>query len=59
MVPVVQKKVYMTPEGTYLKEQELAQWTPEEGPDGNAITQAVAKWRQWSYYKLRYQNLPS
>lgn len=56
-VPVVQKKTYMTPDGTYIKERDLLDWAPAEGPDGTQISEDVLKWRQWSYYKLRYKDV--
>lgn len=55
--PVVQKKTYMLMDGTYVPERELDQWTPEEGPGGDDIRADVLKWRQWSYYKLRYKDV--
>ena len=55
--PVVQKKTYMVPDGTYVKERDLAQWTPANGPTGTDIQGIVLKWRQWSYYNLRYKDI--
>ena len=44
-LPVVQKKTYLTIDGTYTKlissEQE----------------QLIDQWRKWSYYKLRYKDI--
>ena len=44
-LPVVQKKTYLTMDGTYTKiissEQE----------------QLIDQWRKWSYYKLRYKDI--
>ena len=58
IVPVVQKKTYMLPDGTYLKERDLDQWAPESGADGPEIREQILKWRQWSYYHLRYKDIP-
>ena len=55
--PVVQKKTYMLMDGTYVLERDLDQWAPEDGPTGADIRASVLKWRQWSYYKLRYQDV--
>lgn len=57
VVPVVQKKTYMLPDGTYVKERDLDQWTPESGASGQEIRELVLKWRQWSYYKLQYKEI--
>lgn len=55
--PVVQKKTYMLMDGTYVLERDLDQWAPENGPSGADIQASVQKWRQWSYYKLRYKDV--
>lgn len=55
--PVVQKKTYMLMDGTYVLERDLDQWSPENGPSGGDIRTSVQKWRQWSYYKLRYKDV--
>lgn len=55
--PVVQKKTYMLMDGTYVLERDLDQWAPESGPSGGDIQTSVRKWRQWSYYKLRYKDV--
>lgn len=44
-LPVVQKTIYRTGDGVYTKE-----------PDSTLLDD-VARWRQWSYYKLRYQDV--
>ena len=44
-LPVVQKKAYMLPDGTYTKVISSEQY------------ELVQKWRQWSYYKLRYKDV--
>ena len=44
-LPVVQKKIYMLPDGTYTKVISSEQY------------ELVQKWRQWSYYKLRYKDV--
>ena len=46
--PVVQKKVYMMPDGTYIRQRDL---------DNPPLEDMVAQWRQWSYYKLRYKDV--
>ena len=42
--PVIQKQTTVLSDGTVL--------TEDAGAD---VLEAVAKWRQWSYYKLKYQ----
>ena len=44
-LPVVQKKTYLLPDGTYTKVISDEQ------------RELVQKWRQWSYYKLRYKDV--
>ena len=44
-LPVVQKRTYMLPDGTFTKEISQEQ------------SALVQKWRQWSYYKLRYKDV--
>ena len=56
-MPVVQKKTYMLPDGTYVKERDLDQWTPESGASGQGDPGAGPEWRQWSYYKLQYKEI--
>nr|WP_326185067.1 LTA synthase family protein [uncultured Oscillibacter sp.] len=55
--PVVQKKTYLLMDGTYVLERDLDQWAPESGPSGDDIRESVLRWRQWSYYKLRYKDV--
>lgn len=55
--PVVQKNTYMLMDGTYVPEQELDQRAPADDPDGGVIRENILKWRQWSYYKLRYKDV--
>lgn len=60
LVPVVQKKIFMLPDGTYCKDSKLYQWKSEDGSvTGKDIQDAVLQWRQWSYYKLRYKDIDS
>ena len=47
MAPVVQKQSFLLPDGTLT-----------QSPD-QALSAAVQKWRQWSYYHLRYKDIPS
>lgn len=56
-VPVVQKKTYMLPDGTYIPNRELDAWMPETGLSGTEIRNVVLKWRQWSYFNLRYKDI--
>lgn len=58
VVPVVQKKTYMIPDGTYIKDRDLDQWAPESGATGAEIRELIQQWRQWSYYHLRYKDIP-
>lgn len=46
-LPVVQKKTYMLPDGSYTKLISSAQ------------LEEINKWREWSYYKLIYKDLES
>ena len=57
ITPVVQKKTYMTMDGTYIPNRELDDWASESGLTGQDIRAAVLKWRQWSYYNLRYKDM--
>ena len=57
ITPVVQKKTYMTMDGTYITNRELDDWASESGLTGQDIRAAVLKWRQWSYYNLRYKDM--
>lgn len=57
VVPVVQKKTYVTMDGTCIPDRELDQWAPAEGASGRDIRQLVQKWRQWSFYNLRYKEI--
>ena len=54
MAPVVQKKTYMLPDGTYRRPQDPA----EEFPNDQQVQDAILQWRQWSYYHLRYKEIP-
>ena len=58
-LPVVHKKTYMLPDGTYIPDQDLDDWMPDDGLSGTDIRNIVAKWRQWSYFNLRYKDIPS
>ena len=57
VVPVVQKKTYVTLDGDIIPDQELDSWAPAEGASGPQIRQLIQKWRQWSFYKLRYKDI--
>ena len=57
VVPVVQKKTYVTLDGAIIPDQELDSWAPAEGASGPQIRQLIQKWRQWSFYKLRYKDI--
>ena len=54
MAPVVQKKTYMLPDGSYRRPQDPA----EEFPNDQQVQAAILQWRQWSYYHLRYKEIP-
>lgn len=53
--PVVQKDTYLL-SGNILFFQEDMDGDDSEA--GQALRDALAKWRQWSYYKLRYKDIP-
>ena len=57
VVPVVQKKTYVTLDGDIIPDRELDSWAPAEGASGPQIRQLIQKWRQWSFYKLRYKDI--
>ena len=57
VVPVVQKKTYVTLDGDIIPDRELDSWAPAEGASGLQIRQLIQKWRQWSFYKLRYKDI--
>ena len=57
VVPVVQKKTYVTLDGDIIPDRELDSWVPAEGASGPQIRQLIQKWRQWSFYKLRYKDI--
>ncbi len=46
--PVIQKQTYMMPDGTYIHQSDL---------NNEELENLVTKWRQWSYYKLRYKDV--
>ncbi|MDD3347699.1 LTA synthase family protein [Oscillibacter sp.] len=57
-VPVVQKDTYLLSDGACLREPELRQWrSPDGALTGEQLQSLVQKWRQWSYYKLRYEEI--
>ena len=56
-MPVVQKKTYVTLDGDIIPDRELDSWAPAEGASGPQIRQLIQKWRQWSFYKLRYKDI--
>lgn len=47
-VPVVQKQTCLSADGTSVDVSAL---------DGTDLRAAIQKWRQWSYYKLRYKDV--
>ena len=57
VVPVVQKETYGTLDGDIIPDRELDSWAPAEGASGPQIRQLIQKWRQWSFYKLRYKDI--
>lgn len=55
-LPVVQKNIFMLPDGTYCNTSELRQWQSADGSvTGESLLADILQWRQWSYYKLRYK----
>ena len=52
-VPVVQKNALLSG-NTWLFQEEL-----DAGGEDQALAERIAKWRRWSYYKLRYQEFPA
>ena len=48
MAPAIQKKTYLLPDGTYVRQTDL---------DDPQLEDMVDQWRQWSYYKLRYKEI--
>lgn len=50
-VPVVQKGTYLLNGNALLSQEDLAQ------SGGQDLLEALAKWRKWSYYKLRYKDV--
>lgn len=53
--PVVQKQAVMLSDGTLVPD--LAQWAAED-PTGQTLADQILQWRQWSYYHLRYKDIP-
>ena len=51
IAPVVQKKTYILADGSVLPQRILNEQTDEASME---LTDAVRKWRCWSYYKLKY-----
>ena len=44
----------MLPDGTYRRPQDPA----EDFPNDQQVQDAILQWRQWSYYHLRYKEIP-
>ena len=53
--PVVQKQAVVLSDGTLVPD--LAQWAAED-PTGQTLADQILQWRQWSYYHLRYKDIP-
>ena len=53
--PVVQKQAAVLSDGTLVPD--LAQWAAED-PTGQTLADQILQWRQWSYYHLRYKDIP-
>lgn len=53
MAPVVQKQAVVLSDGTLITD--LDQWAE---PSGQTLKAQILKWRQWSYYHLRYKDIP-
>lgn len=54
LTPVVQKKTYIYTDGTLVPQRILNEQTDEVSM---TLKEAVSKWRQWSYYKLKYKDV--
>ena len=52
--PVVQKNTYLLDGNILLFQEEL-----DADESDEALRDALTKWRQWSYYKLKYQEFES
>ena len=44
-------------DGTCIPDRTLDQWTAADGTSGRDIRQLLQKWRQWSFYNLRYKDI--
>ena len=53
--PVVQKKTYILADGSVLPQRILNEQTDEASME---LKDAIHKWRCWSYYKLKYKDVP-
>ena len=56
MAPVVQKDAYLLSDGTLVTQADL---DADESEESTALRDAVDQWRNWSYYHLRYKDIPS
>lgn len=55
MAPVVQKDAYLLSGNTLVTQEEL---DADGSGEGAELRAAVDQWRKWSYYHLRYQDIP-
>ena len=56
IAPVVQKDAYLLSDGTLVTQADL---DADESEESTALRDAVDQWRNWSYYHLRYKDIPS
>ena len=56
IAPVVQKDAYLLSDGTLVTQGDL---DADESEESTALRDAVDQWRNWSYYHLRYKDIPS
>ena len=55
MAPVVQKDAYLLSDNTLVSQADL---DADGSEAGIALRDAVDQWRKWSYYHLRYKDIP-
>lgn len=53
-VPVVQKDTYLLSGNMLFSQEDL---DADDSEPGQALRDALSKWRKWSYYKLRYKDV--
>ena len=55
MAPVIQKDACLLSDGTLVSQTDL---DADESAESAELRAAVDQWRNWSYYHLRYQDIP-